>query len=163
VTGHLVLGAMHAQEAVGVLIRMKEMGSPLAVISETVKLVISHRLLRCLCDCSVPDTAPDHLLRHVESLARAGGLDWDALAKKFRKPKGCARCAQTGYRGREPMVEMMEVSPELVAALDRGVLAEELRALAVGRGMRTMVADGIRRAAEGKTTLVEVLRVFGAG
>jgi len=72
---------------------------------------------------------------------------------------GCAKCAQTGYRGRTTITEMLEVTPALGAAVRRGARVEELRAQAIKDGMITMSADGIAKAAAGTTTLDEVLGV----
>jgi type II secretory ATPase GspE/PulE/Tfp pilus assembly ATPase PilB-like protein len=162
-TGHLTLGGMHVNDAPGVLVRMREMGSPPVLINGSVRLIIAQRLIRNLCECSVKDSPPDHLIHYAEAAIRAGGLDWDSLPKTFRKPKGCARCAQTGYRGRDAVAETLELTSDLMQAVERNAPVEELRERAVAGGMRTMVADAIRRAAEGKTTLAEVMRVFGLG
>ena len=58
------------------------------------------------------------------------------------------------------IAEMLEVKPELSAALRRGATVDELRQLAVKLGMTTMAADGIARAAAGVTTLDEVLGIL---
>jgi len=162
-TGHLVMTTLHADEAAGALVRMVEMGSPPFVAADATKLIISQRLVRVLCrDCSRRETpSPEHLDR-AEKLARSGGLDWDAIAKDFRKPVGCGKCRNLGYRGRTVIAEMLEVTPEIGAALRRGASVDQLRTIAVGQGMTTMAADGVRRAATGLTSLHEVMRVLGA-
>jgi type II secretory ATPase GspE/PulE/Tfp pilus assembly ATPase PilB-like protein len=117
--------------------------------------------VRLLCpQCSEEDSVPAERLVKAVELARAGGLDWDALPKRFRKAVGCDACRQIGYRGRNAIAEMLEVTPEIGQALRRRASVEELRAIAVGQGMTTMAADGVRRAAQGETTLDEVLRVL---
>ena len=73
---------------------------------------------------------------------------------------GCKHCVQTGYKGRTLVTEAMVMTVELAAALRRGASADELRTIAVGQGMTTMAADGVRRAAAGETTLDEVIRVM---
>ncbi len=72
----------------------------------------------------------------------------------------CAKCHQTGFRGREVIAEALEVTPEIGAALRRGASLDELRTIAVGQSMTTLAADGLRRAAEGHTSIEEVLRVL---
>ena len=159
-TGHLVLTTLHSDTAAGTLKRMVDMDAPAFVIADATRLVASQRLVRCLCPaCSVPTEPTEEALSRAEQLAREGGLDWSALPKEFRRPVGCSECARQGYRGRVGIFELLEVTGEIGRALRRGASVEEMRAIAVGQGMTTMAADGIRRAAEGRTTLDEVIRV----
>ena len=99
------------------------------------------------------------MLVEAERLARSGGLDWAALQKSWRLPVGCKKCKFTGYRGRSLIAEALEVTPEVAKAVRRGASAQELRTIAVGQGLTTMAAHGIRRAAGGETSLAEVLTV----
>jgi len=161
-TGHLVLTTLHADTAAGALKRMVDMGSPPFLVSDSVKLTLSQRLVRLLCpDCSVEREPPLEHLHRAEQRARAGGLDWDALPRAFRDSVGCPKCSQTGYRGRTVIAEMLEMTPDIAGALNRGAGIEELQAVAVRQGMTTMAADGVRRAATGRTSLAEVFRTLG--
>ncbi len=161
-TGHLILTTLHAEEAAWALKRMVDMGSEPFLVSDTVKLVISQRLVRLLCPhCSVEQELSTEMLDRARELADAGGLDWDALPKGFRKPVGCPRCSNTGYHGRTVIAEMLEVSAAVAAALKRGASVEELGTIAVKEGMTTMAADGVRRAATGSIYLPEVILVPG--
>jgi len=160
-TGHIVLTTLHADDATRALIRLVEMGCPPFVVGDATKLVTSQRLLRLLCaECSEEaELSSEHLARAVE-LCRVGGIDWDALPRGFRKAVGCDKCNHIGYRGCSIIAEVLEVTPEIGAALRRNASVDEMRAIAVGQGMTTMAADGIRKAAEGKTSLDEVFRVL---
>jgi type II secretory ATPase GspE/PulE/Tfp pilus assembly ATPase PilB-like protein len=160
-TGHMVLTQLHADDAIRALGRMVEMGCPPFVVGDATKLVTSQRLVRLLCaECSEEaELDSEHLARAVE-LCRAGGIDWDSLPKRFRRPVGCDKCNQTGYLGRDIIAEVLEVTPEIAAALRRNASVDEMRAIAVGQGMTTMAADGIRKASDGKTSLAEVFRVL---
>lgn len=161
-TGHLILTTLHTEDAPSALQRMVEIGVDPFLVGDSTRLIASQRLVRLLCQhCSVEKTPSGQLLERAARLVRAGGLDWASLAKKFREPVGCLKCAQTGFRGRTVIAETLAVTPEIGAALRRGALPDELRTIAVGQGMTTMAADGIRRAAEGITTLAEVIRVLG--
>ncbi|MCY3021069.1 MAG: ATPase, T2SS/T4P/T4SS family [Planctomycetota bacterium] len=160
-SGHLVLTQMHSDEAVRVLQQLVELGGDPFVVCETTKLVVGQRLVRKLCkECSVAKEPSAEMLAKVMELARAGGLAWEALPspQQFRVPVGCAKCSG-GFRGRTTVAETLEVTPALAAVLRRGSGIEELRALAIRQGMTTMVADGIRKAAAGITSLKEVLGV----
>ena len=160
-TGHLVLTTLHSDTAAGTLKRMVDMDAPEFVIADATRLVASQRLVRCLCPaCSVPAEPTDEALDQARGLAREGGLDWDSLPKEFRQPVGCSDCGRQGYRGRVAIFELLEVTAEIGKALRRGASVDEMRAIAVGQGMTTLAADGIRRAAAGQTTLPEVFRVL---
>jgi type II secretory ATPase GspE/PulE/Tfp pilus assembly ATPase PilB-like protein len=132
------------------------------IVGESTKLVIGQRLVRKLCpECSTEHNPPAEVLDRVAKVARAGGLDWDSLPKEFREPVGCSNCKETGYKGRNIIAEVLEVTPEIIQALGRNVSAEELRSIAVEQGMTTMATHGIRRAAMGETSIAEVMRVAG--
>ncbi len=161
ITGHLVMTTLHTDDGASTLRRMVDIGAEPFVVASSMRLVVSQRLVRILCpDCSVPADPPAAMLAQAEQIARTGGLGWDGLPRNFRKAVGCPRCGGGhGYRGRTTICEMMEMSGELGAALRRGAPVEELRTIAIGQGMTTLAADGVRRAAEGRTTLEEVFRV----
>ena len=158
-TGHLVLTTLHTNSAASALTRIMDIGLAPFLIADTAKLVVAQRLIRVLClECSVAAEPTQSQLAQAQKLAQGGGLDWTTLPHKFRKPVGCAKCAQTGYRGRTTITEMLEVTPAVGAALRIGARVEELHALAIKDGMTTICADGIAKAAAGTTTLDEVYR-----
>ncbi len=159
-TGHLVLSALHTQDAVSALMRMVDIGSPAFLVGDTTRLVVAQRLVRRLCaHCSKPGFPPEQMLERAERIVCQGGVDWAALPKHFREPVGCAACNQTGYRGRMVISEALAMSSELARALGRNASVEELAGLAVQQGMVPLAVDGIQRAAVGETTVAEVLRV----
>jgi type II secretory ATPase GspE/PulE/Tfp pilus assembly ATPase PilB-like protein len=124
-------------------------------------LTVSQRLVRRLCpDCAEPAELTAAQMTRAVELAREGGLDFDLLERKFRRPVGCAKCKGIGYRGQTLVAEVLEMSDEIGQALRKGDLAKQLRTIAVGQGMTTMGADGVRRAAAGQTTIDEVLRAL---
>jgi len=160
-TGHLVMTTLHTDSAPATLKRMTDIGSPPFLVADSVKFISAQRLVRCLCpECSEPVTPSANALSGAQDLVRTGGVNWDGLEMGFRKPVGCAKCGRTGYRGRTLVVEMMQVTPEIGAALRGGAGTDDLRRIAVEQGMTTMGADGVRRAAAGETTLEEVFRVL---
>ena len=162
-TGHLLFSTLHTESAAGALTRMVDIGCEPFLVTDAVTLIVSQRLVRLLCPkCSVEADPSADQLKRAQDLARAGGLDWQSLSRGFRKPVGCPACVNTGYRGRTVIAETLEISPEIAVALRDGADTDALQAAAVRHGMTTMAADGIRRAAEGRTTIREVLRVLGA-
>ena len=161
-TGHLILTTLHAEEAAGALVRMVEMGSDPFVVADSTKLIISQRLVRKLCtECSREAMPRQDLLDLAADFARRGGLGWSGAGRGFREAVGCPKCGGLGYRGRTVIAEALEATPEIGVALRRGAGIDELRSIAVGQGMTTMAADGVRRAAAGETSIEEVIRVLG--
>jgi type IV pilus assembly protein PilB len=162
-TGHLVMTTLHTDEAASALGRMIDMGCEPFMAADAVKLIVAQRLVRQLCpDCSVESAPPPEQLARAEKLARAGGIGWDALPGKYRQAIGCGSCGKLGYRGRTLIAETLEMTPEIASALRRKATTEEIRTIAVGQGMTTMAADGIRRAAQGQVSLAEVLSTVGS-
>lgn len=161
-TGHLVLSSMHTEDAASALTRMVKLGGLPFLVTDATKLIVGQRLVRRLCpDCSVAEELAPEIVDRVRHLAQAGGLNWDALPKNYRREEGCPKCTRTGFRGRNVIVEVLEVSPEIADALQRGAAVSELRAIAIRQGMTTMIADGLAKAARGVTTIDEVVRVCG--
>jgi excisionase family DNA binding protein len=160
VTGHLVLAAIHAGNAALALRRMLDLSNDPFLVYDATRLVTSQRLVRLLCpDCNEPAEPEPGLLDRAADLARQGGVDPDSLPTDYRRAVGCPKCHDTGYRGRTLIAEMLPVARPLHDAIIGGASADELRSAAVDAGMTTLAADGVRRAAEGQTTLAEVLRV----
>lgn len=146
--------------ATGTLMRMRDIGADAFLIGETTRLVVAQRLIRRLCPhCRKPQRPNATQVEQAIAAAAAGGVHWDTLPRKFHKAVGCDKCAKSGYRGRTVLVEAMQITDQIGAALRRDASEDELRTIAVGQGMTTLAADGVRRAAEGETTLAEVFRV----
>ena len=164
-TGHMVMTQLHVDEAARALKRMVDIGADPFVISDATRLVMSQRLVRKLCpECSVKDKLSKTNLEWAKETMNAGGIKWSSMKKKdWRKPKGCETCGGIGFKGREIVSEMLEVTPEIGKALRDNASIEELREIAVGQGMITIAADAVRRAANGETTLTEAMRVVGEG
>jgi general secretion pathway protein E len=141
--------------------RMDDLGIPAFLVADATKLIMSQRLVRRLClHCGKQEGNPQFLATAME-FARRGGLDWAAMKPRFRRPVGCGRCGTTGYQGQMPIAETLLMTPEVAGAIRRGAAVDELRAVVIGQGMTTMAADGIRKAAEGLTSIEEIVRVVG--
>jgi len=159
--GHLVLSAMHTQDAASALVRMAEMGTPPFVIASGTTLVCSQRLVRRICDqCKEPYELQERERELVAELARKRQIGAEVLGKTFYHGRGCDACSLTGYRRRTSILEVMEVNSKIRAAVQRSASAEEIRDIAIASGMRTLCADGIRLVEAGETTIEEVLRVL---
>lgn len=159
-TGHLALTALHTNDAPSALLRLLDMGIEPYLISATVTGIIATRLIRRVCEnCKQPqDLSADPTLSYIAQLAAEGGYEIPADAV-FVRGTGCEECRGRGYRGRMGLYEVLTLTEPLTEAVLRRAPIEELTDLAVAGGMRTLLADGIRKAVEGHTTVEEVMRV----
>ena len=78
---------------------------------------------------------------------------------RFFTGSGCNQCANTGYSGRVGLYELLDLNRDVREAIGRGAPPGELRQLALGSGMRTMLQDGIAKISQGVTTPEEIGRV----
>lgn len=154
-TGHKILTTFHTEDTVGSLLRLINMDIETFLIASTVVAVVSQRLVRKLCpQCAEPyrPTPTD--------LQRLGYLPADLGANtEFKHIVGCRECRYTGYRGRLGVFELL-VLDELVkdAILQKKTSYEIRRICLQSTGMVTLLEDGIAKAANGETTVSEVLR-----
>jgi len=153
-TGHLVFSTLHTNDAPSTITRLLDMGLPPFLVSSSLLLVVAQRLVRRIClECREPVDVP------ASALVDVGFRPEEADGVKAYVGKGCAACAQTGFRGRMAIHELMWLSRELRDAIVRQQPANEIRTLAIKIGMRTLRQSGLRKVARGLTTIDEVLRV----
>jgi type IV pilus assembly protein PilB len=153
-TGHLVFSTLHTNDAPSTVTRLQDMGIPPFLISSSLLLVIAQRLVRRIClECREPVQVP------VSALIDVGFRPEEAEAIRVYSGKGCAACANTGYKGRIAIHEVMWMTPELQEAIVRQRPANEIKDIAVKAGMRTLRQTGLKKVANGLTTIDEVLRV----
>ena len=152
-TGHLVFSTLHTNDAPSAITRLLELGVPAYLISATLLGVLAQRLVRTLCkECKEPDDqlSPEVLAEAVKPWKFSGTF------QPYR-PVGCIDCRMTGFRGRMGLYELLTVTE----ALKQGITAEPsidgLRRQAVQDGMRPLRMAGALRAAQGITTLEEVI------
>ncbi|MEX1252800.1 MAG: ATPase, T2SS/T4P/T4SS family [Dehalococcoidia bacterium] len=151
-TGHLVLSSIHANDAVGVLFRLVDLGVEPYLISSALVGMVSQRMVRRICQhcrqlARVP--AEGQLVYQEELGERPDQLYYGA---------GCNICAGTGYLGRTGVFEVMAPSEELRRLYLRGETSGTLRGRAIAEGMITMRRDGMLKVQQGITTPDEVIR-----
>ena len=155
-TGHLVLTTLHTETAAAAVPRLLDLKVEGFLLRSTLRAVIAQRLVRVLCDrCKVPRklTAAD-----LAADPRFGLLGL-AAGETVYDPAGCERCGGIGYRGRNGVFELLEMTEEvrgLVGAHADSVAIDEA---AMRAGMTTMVDDGIAKCRTGLTSAAEILRV----
>jgi type II secretory ATPase GspE/PulE/Tfp pilus assembly ATPase PilB-like protein len=121
-------------------------------VASTVDAVLAQRLVRVICTRCKTETSPDKRARQQ--------LDVESLGlTKVWKGAGCDHCRNTGYRGRTGVYELLVMDNKLRAEVQQRRGSEELRAIAIAKGMRSLHDDGLRLVRAGITTLDEVLRV----
>lgn len=155
-TGHLVLSTMHTNDAPSAMTRLTEIGVEPFLVGTAVTCVVAQRLARRLC--------PRCKQRYTEdlNLARAVGLpgaDRASSAPELYRAAGCSFCANTGYRGRIALHEVMPVSEEIEHLVVERRPASDIRAVAMRQGMVPLREDGLHKVLAGLTTIEEVLRV----
>lgn len=154
-TGHLVLSTLHTNDAPTALTRLIEMGVEPFLIASAVDCVLAQRLARRLCSRCAETYKPKRAtLREAGFPVKAKGP-----IPELRRAVGCRYCAETGYRGRVALTEVMPISEELEHLTVERAPSERIRTVATTEGMRALLDDGMGRVAEGITTLEEVLRV----
>jgi general secretion pathway protein E len=151
-TGHLVLSSIHANDAVGVVLRLLDLGVEPFLVSSALIGVIAQRMVRCIC----PNCARPVKVSPVESLTYSQEMDEER--SEFVYGSGCKSCANSGYRGRTGIFEIFCTSDEIKTLLLKGTTANDLRSQAIKEGMVTLLKDGMSKVKADITTPSEVLR-----
>jgi type II secretory ATPase GspE/PulE/Tfp pilus assembly ATPase PilB-like protein len=173
-TGHLVLSTLHTNSAPETITRLLDMGMDPFNFADSLLAVLAQRLVRRMCsNCRVAEPMP--LLLQEELLAdylhvfqkdmRPDPLkELDRWKAKFGDKgqlmryhcKGCAKCEQSGFKGRAGLHELLSMSKDLRRMIQTGARAEEIGQQALAEGMRTLRQDGIEKVLMGVTTIEEV-------
>ncbi len=154
-TGHLVLTTLHTNNAPSVITRLIEMGIEPFLVSSALACATSQRLARRLCaTCKRP------VVKSVAELSAAQFEFPPGVDPTFFEPVGCSSCANTGYRGRMGLHEVMPMSEEIGQLAFQRASSDEVRRVAIDAGMRTLRQDGWLKVSQGLTTISEVLRVI---
>jgi type IV pilus assembly protein PilB len=154
-TGHLVLSSVHTTTAAGSVIRMMNMGIEPFLICSSVNCFVAQRLLRRICShCKQEVKIPEILFEKLRVGKILPGKDLI-----FWKGKGCPRCLGSGYSGRVGITEVLVLTSGIrKLILSRGGELQ-IKAFARKEGMATMREDALVKAAQGLTSLEEVVRV----
>ena len=151
-TGHMMLSTLHTNDAPGAIARLNEMGIEAFLTASAVDCVVAQRLARKLCpQCKQRTVIP------VQALSEAGVSA--AAPIEAYAPVGCARCGQTGYRGRVGVYSVMSLSERLKELTVGHAPEPEIATVAREEGMLTLREDGVAKVRGGQTSLEEVLRV----
>jgi general secretion pathway protein E len=153
-TGHLVLSTLHTNTAAGAITRLEDMGVERYLITSSVNGVLAQRLVRTLCEkCKEPVelSAADIAHSGLERFMKGSNIVYRAT--------GCDACSGTGYSGRIAIHELFPLDEEMHRVILSGADATVLHAAARKQGMITLYEDGLRKVAQGVSSMQEVMRV----
>jgi general secretion pathway protein E len=153
-TGHLVFSTLHTNDSAGAITRMADLGIEPYLLSSSVKAVVAQRLVRILCEECKQESFPEQ--KDVANLNSMGEI---LLGKKIYKAKGCEKCFNTGYRGRQAIFEIMVIDDKLKEVILTTSDSNKIKITGVSQGMVTLREDGMLKVLNGITTINEVLRV----
>jgi type IV pilus assembly protein PilB len=170
-TGHLVLATIHTNSAAGTIARLVDMGAEEFLLVSTLRVAIGQRLVRKLSEDKLPYTLTKtekvelekkvDLNLVLDNLIEEGVVEkdatWNDIPFYHPKEKGVT---EDGYKGRMGIHEVLEMSPSLKEMVMAGKTGDEVATQARKEGMLTMIEDGIFKAAQGMTSIEEVLRVI---
>ena len=154
-TGHLILTTLHTNNAPSALRRLHDMGLEPFLINGAVEAVIAQRLVRKLCpECRVECEPPLYSLP-------PDAIEYMRLQKDatFYDAGGCDACRGSGYRGRTAIHEILVMDDHVREAVARSLEPADICKAAIESGTRTMLTNGIEKAARGITSIREVCRV----
>jgi type II secretory ATPase GspE/PulE/Tfp pilus assembly ATPase PilB-like protein len=188
--GHMVIAAVHTNNAATAIAHIRALGDEPFLLSTTLRIAISQRLVRALCShCRIrvtPSaeeiteieksfglmTAPARRLLHqLEQQAADAGIDHSKQANTTpthiaalwqASDEGCEACGHTGYRGSIALTEVLSNSETVQKAILTHHTAKDIHQAALKGGFIPMELDGLVKALRGQTTITEVLRVFSS-
>jgi type IV pilus assembly protein PilB len=148
-TGHLVLSTLHTNDAPSAIARLIDIGVPHYLLTPSLVIIVSQRLIRKLCPkCKEP--------------YEANGLmvgNYKVKSDLIYRAKGCDECSQTGYKGRAVVSEVMTINDEIRGLISRSAGYGELREAARRNDMDTLFESGMKKVENGITSVDEVLAV----
>ena len=155
-TGHLVFSTLHTNDAISTPIRLLDMGVPRYMVALSLQLVLAQRLMRVICPhCAESHTPEPNEQAWLSSLATPDELQ----GAQLRRGRGCSECNQTGHIGRTGVYEFIEMTQELIDALNHGEFVTFAQAARRQMGGHTLARDALRLVLEGRSTVEDAMRV----
>jgi general secretion pathway protein E/type IV pilus assembly protein PilB len=163
-TGHLVFSTLHTNDAAGAVARLLNIGIEPYLAASSVEAFIAQRLVRLICpackkiDANVPDNIKQIISQDIAG-SKTEMKHLKASEIKFYKGQGCKECNFTGYKGRTAIHEILLADKSVRELMLKKASTDEIREVAVSRGMKTLRLCGWKKVIEGLTTPEEILRV----
>ncbi len=154
-TGHLVFSTIHTNDSASIPTRLIDMGVEPFLVASSLIGATAQRLIRRVCKyCKKPYHPSEEVL---QNLGFVTNVDTDGLV--FYKGEGCDKCNHAGYKGRLAINEILPITPAIQRLIMKNASSREIAEQAKKEGMKTLLDDALNKAAEGLTTIEEVLRV----
>jgi type II secretory ATPase GspE/PulE/Tfp pilus assembly ATPase PilB-like protein len=159
-TGHLVFSTLHTNSASGALPRLLDMKAEPYLLASSITAIVAQRVVRKICNvCKTGYEPAQEVLQDMyQILGKLWNRDPNKKPQLFRG-QGCDQCANTGYKGRIGIFEVLPVTERIGRLILEHSAASEIEKTAVTEGMITMKQDGYLKVVEGVTSIDEVLRV----
>jgi len=169
-TGHLVLSTLHTTNAAGTIPRLIDMKAEPFLLSSTLNVILAQRLVRRLCKekerytLKKPDLKKIGEYCNLERILKI--LKEEKLARpkakfediEFFRPKSTKECPE-GYKGRIGIYEVLSITETIKELIVKEATSDQIQTQAQKEGMRIMIEDGFIKAAQGITSVEEILRV----
>jgi len=151
-TGHLVFSSVHANDAVGILFRLQDLGVESFLICSALVGTVAQRIVRRICPhCREAYEPPaEERMAYQEEMGE--------LPDKFYKGAGCNLCGNTGFLGQCGIFELLTLSEKVKQLFLENATTTKIRAQAIKEGMEPLKHDAMLKVKEGITTIPEVLR-----
>lgn len=154
-TGHLVFSTLHTNSAIATIARLFDLGLKPYILASSLEGIISQRLVRRICkNCSEPYQVDTVILQQLGPL-------FASIQHPLFKGKGCEHCANTGYKGRLCLFELLIPNEEMRDLIARQAGHLEFKNVAIKNGYKVILEDALEKVNQGLTTCEEVLRVLG--
>lgn len=167
-TGHLLLSTIHANSAPGAFVRLLEIGVKPFLLAGSVNLVMAQRLVRRICPVCKEEYNPrPEVWQEIQKILEPAKTMLDENMQSILnspnptllKSRGCDKCRQSGYSGRQALLEVLIPSDEIEQLVAKKASIAEFQKTAQSLGMITMEQDGLIKVLQGVTTVEEVWRV----
>ncbi len=152
-TGHLVLSTLHTNDSAGTVTRLIDMGVEPFLAAASLEGILAQRLVRKICrECHTAYEPNEGILEQLELSPHEFG------DKNFYTGKGCETCGESGYRGRQGLFELLDVTDPIKELITERAPTIVIKQKAIELGMGTLRQDGLRNIYGGVTTIEEVLK-----
>ncbi len=151
-TGHFVMSTLHTSDTVESVVRLIDLGLEPWIVANALSAVLAQRLVRVVCDSCREVARLDHDLWDSDEVLLAAGSE-------IVRPRGCAKCFKTGYKGRSGVFEVLAMDDDIRELIKQKAPAREYRAARKARKLPSLRRLAFERVRAGVTTVDEVLRV----
>ena len=153
-TGHLVLSTFHTNDAPSAISRLLYMGIERYLLASALNLVVAQRLVRRICEhCKEPTELDEEVIKHL------GISKEQAENSVFYHGRGCPACGETGYLGRLPIFEFLDVDNDISEKIISSATESQIREASRRKGYGGLLDSGVNKVLQGLTTAEEVIRI----